>query len=264
MSRIHGSIDTTLTMQSLAAPDTVFSKSVFTSHQLHTENFRVNAIQRLQPDWILGILVTCFILFAWTQVFYPKRVQQIFRSPFSKRFINQLTRDGNLFRERVSVAMGIVYVLTFSLLLFECNEQILKIKFPLVQGITLYWAITLFNLTYLIIKVTLIQFLGIVFKTRETTYNYLLNMLIFSLISAPVMLVALVFALYLKTPVLLPLCLTFFILQFLFRLFRGFFIGIALTKFSYLFLFVYLCTLEILPLLVIAKVLLSQAQSAGG
>jgi hypothetical protein len=32
----------------------------------------------------------------------------------------------------------------------------------------------------------------------------------------------------------------------------------TLTKFSYLFLFVYLCSLEILPLLVLIKILLNQ------
>jgi hypothetical protein len=39
-------------------------------------------------------------------------------------------------------------------------------------------------------------------------------------------------------------------------LLRGFLIGISITKFSWLFLFVYLCTLEILPLVVFLKVVL--------
>ena len=132
------------------------------------------------------------------------------------------------------------------------------------HGIVLYWVITLFNIAVLAVKVALVQLLGMVFKTRETTYNYLLNMLIFALLSAPVMMVVLVFILYLKLPVLLYICLVIFILLFIFRFVRGFFIGIALTKFSYLFLFVYLCSLEILPLLVIAKILLNQGQYAGG
>jgi hypothetical protein len=33
-------------------------------------------------------------------------------------------------------------------------------------------------------------------------------------------------------------------------------IGISITKFSYVFLFVYLCSLEILPLVVLTKVVL--------
>ena len=263
MSSIHVSTDTTFTLQSLTAPDIVLSNSIFTSHQLHPGSFRVNEVRRLQPDWVLGILVFCFIILAWTQVFYHQRLRQIFRAPFSKRFINQLNRDGNLFKERVSVALGTVYILTFSLLLYEYNEHILKITFPMYHGIALYGVIALCYIAALAVKVAFVQFLGIVFNTRETTYSYLLNMFIFALLSGMVILFILAFILYLKSPVLLNLCLIIFTLLFVFRFVRGFFIGIAMTKFSYLFLFVYLCSLEILPLLVLIKILLIQAQSAG-
>ena len=263
MSLINSSVDTTLTLQSLAAPGTVFSRSIFTPHQLHPVNLRVNEIKQLQPDWVLGIIIFCFIMFAWVQVFYHKRIRQIFRAPFSQRFINQLTRDGNLFKERISVALGIVYVLTSSLLLFEFNEQILKLTFPGFRGIVLYVAIILLIVIALSVKVTIVQLLGIVFRTRETTYNYLLNHLIFALISGPVIMIALVFILYLKFPILLNICMFIFLVMLLFRFVRGFFIGFTLTKFSYLFLFVYLCSLEILPLLVFIKLLLNLSRSAG-
>ncbi len=263
MNGIHYDTDTTFTMQSMAAPDMVYVRSPFAGHLLHPEDFKTDMIQRLQPDWIMGILIFCLILLAWTQVFYHKRIRQVFRAPFSKRFINQLTRDGNLFKERISVTLGIVYLLCFSLLLYEFNEQILKIDFRIIHGVALFGVIILANLGILTVKVALVQLIGGVFKTRETTYNYLLNLLIFALLTGPLMLGILVLILYLKLPVFLYICLVIFILVFIFRFIRGFFIGLALSKFSYLFLFVYLCSLEILPLLVIIKILLNLAQPAG-
>ncbi len=199
--------------------------------------------------------MSCFILLAWVQVFYPKRIQQIFRAPFSRRFINQLTRDGNLFQERIGVALGIIYILAYSLFLYELNEQILKLNFPGISGISLYWLITLVNIGIITAKVIMVQFLGIVFKTKETTANYQLNILIFALLSGPAILISLVFIIYLKSVILIYLCVVLFTLVFILRFIRGFFIGMALTKFSYLFLFVYLCSLEILPLLVLIKIL---------
>ena len=264
MNGIHNATDTTFTMQSMAAPDVVYARSPFAGHLLQPGDVKTSMTEHIQPDWIMGILLLCFILLAWTQVFYHKRIRQVFRAPFSKRFINQLTRDGNLFKERISVTLGIIYLLTFSLLLFEFNEQILKIDFGIIHGVALFGMITLANLVILTVKVTLVQLIGGVFRTRETTYNYLLNLLIFALLTGPLMLGILVLILYLKLPVLLYICLIVFILVFIFRFVRGFFIGIALTKFSYLFLFVYLCSLEILPLLVIIKILLNLAQPAGG
>ena len=263
MSRIKSSTDTTSTFQSIAMPQPVFEKSIFQSHQLKPTGFHINQVNNAQPDWILAILVFCFILLAWGQVFYHRRIQQIFRAPFSKRFINQLTRDGNLFRERISVALGIVYILAFSLFLYEFNAKILGFTFHGVTGISLYGLITVIHICILTAKVALVQLLGIVFKTWETTNNYLLNLLIFALLMGPVLLTGMVFVIYLKSIVLIYICITVFIALLLFRFIRGFFIGMVLRKFSYLFLFVYLCSLEILPLLVLIKILLDITHPTG-
>jgi hypothetical protein len=264
MSRIDASTDTTFDLQSIAAPQIVFAESIFTDNQLQPGKFEIKQTPSYQPDWILAIFIFCIILISWARVFYLKRIQQIFKAPFSKRFISQLTRDGNLFRERVSVALGIVFVLVMSLFLYELNQKILGFTFPPLREIGLFWSILLVFIAFLVVKVALIQLLGIIFKTRETTNNYLLNMLVFNLVSGPVLLVGLILLLYLKSVFLLYLCLIILLLLFIFRFMRGLYIGISLTKFSYLFLFVYLCSLEILPLLVIIKLLVNHANSAGG
>ncbi len=263
MNRIHFSTDTTLTLQSASFPQPVFGKSIFQAHQLQPDDFHIIQFRKEQPDWILAIIMVCFILLAWVQVFYPKRVLQIFRAPFSKRFINQLTRDGNLFKERIVIALGIVYILTYALMLFELNEQILGFSVPGLSRVSLYWLIVIVYVGFLTAKVALVQLLGAIFKTRETTGNYLLNLLIFALLSGPVLLTALVFIIYLKLVILLYICLFIFALLLVFRFMRGFFIGMALTKFSYLFLFVYLCSLEILPFLVLIKILLNNTHHTG-
>jgi len=249
--------DTTFFLESLASPPIEYTQSVFGAHLLHSGSFKPKEHPKYTQDWILGILLFCFVLIAWTQFFYFKRIRQIFKAPFSKRFLNQLLRDGNLFNERVSLTFGLVYLLTVSLLLLQMNERIWGFDFFSLHGIPLFLVILLFFMGYWLIKVLLIRFLGIVFRTRETTYNYLLNLLIFCLITGPVTLLFLVVIIYLKSDFLLYFCLIVFSLLFFFRVMRGFFVGIRLRKFSYLFLFVYLCSLEILPLLVLIKLLLN-------
>ncbi|MFA5727673.1 MAG: DUF4271 domain-containing protein, partial [Saccharofermentanaceae bacterium] len=85
---------------------------------------------------------------------------------------------------------------------------------------------------------------------------YMLNLLVFCLITGPVILIFLVFIVYMKSDFLLYCALVIFSIFFIFRVLRGFYIGMGLRKFSFLFLFVYLCSLEILPLLVLVKLLL--------
>ncbi len=252
----HQSPDTTTLLESSLLTTPTFSPSPFTNHALQTVQFRNRESHQLQPDWILGILVSGFILLAWAQVFYHRRVRQVFQAPFSKRFINQLIRDGNLFKERVSVALGTLYLLTFSLLLYQVNEMILHTAFFHLPPWGIYSLILLGVTCYWLGKIITIQFLSVVFNTMTTTRAYLLNTLIFCLIIGILLLPLLVLVLYLKSILILWICLICFTLIFIFRVMRGFFIGISLTKFSYLFLFVYLCSLEFLPLLVLVKIFL--------
>ncbi|MDP1621446.1 MAG: DUF4271 domain-containing protein [Bacteroidales bacterium] len=263
MNQIETSPDTTLTLQSAVFPQPVYVKTIFSSSELRPTDFQITHAHKTQPDWMPAILVLCFILLAWGRVFYPKRIRQILRAPFSKRFINQLTRDGNLFVERITIALGFIYFLTFSLFLYEFNEQILGFTFHGMSGISLYLLIIMFVIGMQVVKVALIHMLGIIFKTREITGNYLLNLLIFGLISGPLLLMLITLIIYLNSVILLYITISVFILLFIFRFVRGFFIGMALTRFSYLFLFVYLCSLEILPLLVLIKFLLNLTQDSG-
>ncbi len=257
MKHLHCSPDTTWPAQSTPVSSPVYTRSVFVAHKLVPSDFGTLRLRDVRPDWMPGILITCFILIAWAQVFYFKRIRQIFQAPFSRRFMNQLTRDGNLFTERVSLAFGLVYVLIFSLFIFLCNQYILHLAVPGVEGFTLYAIICLLFTCYVGAKAAVVNLLGAIFRTRETTADYQLNLLVFALIIGPVMLPGLVLAIYLNSPLMTAISAILAGVLLAFRFLRGFFIGLELRKFSYLFLFVYLCSLEILPLAVLAKLLLS-------
>jgi hypothetical protein len=262
MNSLHASPDTTFPQQSLVMPAKTYCQSPFSGHQLQPDFPATKTIEKYQPDWIAGLLIGFLVLLAWAQFYYFKRVKQILKAPLTRRFLNQLTRDGNLFKERVSIAIGIVYVLAFSLLIFQFNTLVLKAPVRGTHGFQQFLIITLLFTLFWFIKIFAIQFLGFVFKTRATTREYLTNILIFSLVSGLIILPVLIVAIYLKSVLLIYCCLSLVVLFFFFRLVRGFFIGINLTKFSYIFLIVYLCSLEILPLLILVKMLLNYMRSA--
>jgi hypothetical protein len=251
------STDSTADFQSLLSPAPAPAHSFFTSHSLKTSDIRPLPFPKYQPDWILVLLLLCFLLLAWVQVFSRRRLRQIMMAPYSKRFLNQLVRDGDLFSERISLATGFLYFITTSLFLYQLVEFIF-IREPqrFIGGFALFILIFTLLLGFWIVKIALIQLLSFIFKTRQTSREYLLNTLIFNILTGIFLLPLLVFAVYLKSEVFLWGCMTVFALFFFFRLLRGFLIGISITKFSWLFLFVYLCTLEILPLVVLLKLVL--------
>jgi len=251
------STDSTADLQSLLSPAPPARPSFFTSHQLKIQGIRPVQFNKYQPDWILGLLLLCFVLLAWVHVFYRRRLRQILMAPYSRRFLNQLVRDGNLFSERITLATGLIYFITTSLFLFQFYELILlKEAGKTLQGFLLFALISLFVLGFWILKIVLIRFLSFVFRTGQTSREYILNILIFNILTGILLLPLLVITVYLKSIIFLWMCMIIFALFLFFQLVRGFLIGISIRKFSYLFLFLYLCSLEILPLIVLMKVFL--------
>jgi hypothetical protein len=247
--------DTTIEGQSIIYKDKAEIRSFFTGHLLKANRIQHHNYNLYQPDWILALLIVCFILQAWVQFVYRKRFRQLVLAPFSKRFLNQLVRDGNLFNERLSLALGIIYFISISLLIYEVNDLLLEGQIPPpLKEFSFFLIIMLLLFFFWIIKVTGIRMLGMVFKTENTTGMYLLNVLVINIITGMVLIPLLVLVIYLKSVFLLYITLFIIILSLLFLFVRGFLIGLSLTKFSYLFLFVYLCTLEILPLIILIKI----------
>jgi hypothetical protein len=249
------SSDSTEEMQSIffghAEKPTVF----FTSRSHHpVAGTRFIPSQKWQPDWILGILLSCFIILAWVRFFYPRRLAQILVAPYSKRNMNLLTREGKLLTERISVGLGVIYCLLFPLMayMFYDLSGLQKYNNHL-SGFTVYLTLIAVLLLFWSVKILVIKFLGTTFRTQETTSEYLLNTMIFNFLIGLVLLPLLIFVVYLKSVFFLRISFVVTLLLLLFSFVRGFMIGILLRKFSYLYLFVYLCSLEILPLIVLMK-----------
>ena len=249
--------DTTSDMQSIVFPVNPVKTSFFTSHLLKSGQINPVSFIKFQPDWILVLFLLSFGLLAWIQISFSKRLKQILLAPYSKRFLNRLVRDGNVIKERISVALVILYFIGIPLFLYQMNILLLHHKIYNLTGFRMYLWIVVSLLIYWLVKILLIRFLGKIFKTYQATYEYILNIFILIFISGIFLLPLLVLTVYLKSVFLLYICLIFFILLFLFRFIRGFIIGISVSKFSYMLLIVYLCSLEILPVIILAKLILS-------
>ena len=252
-----GCNDTTAGMESIVFPAKPVKTSFFTSHLLRTDGVSPVTIAQFQPDWIFFLFLLSFGLLAWIQVSYSKRLRQILLAPYSKRFLNQLIRDGNIIKERISIALAIVYFTGTSLLLYQVNILLIHHPFFHVSGFLMYLWITAGLLVYWLVKIVMVRFIGKIFKTYQATYEYILNIVILIFVTGILLLPILVITVYLKSVLLLYICLVFFVLSFIFRFVKGFLIGISVSKFSYLLLFVYLCSLEILPVIILAKLILS-------
>jgi hypothetical protein len=249
--------DTTFLMESVVFPQKPPASSFFTSHSLKPGSIAPASMNKFQPDWLLGLFLACFVSLAWVQVFSFKRFRQVLLAPYSKRFLNQLARDGNLFNERISLALVLVYVIGMSVFLYQSSFMIFSEGLFDLSGFRFYLVCASGLVAYWLVKIGAVRILGSIFKTFQQTNEYLLNILILNSVSGVFTLPFLILAVYLKSQAFLYICLIIFSLFLLLRIYKGFLLGISISKFSYLLLFVYLCALEFLPLVIVTKIILT-------
>ena len=106
-----------------------------------------------------------------------------------------------------------------------------------------------------LVKILVIWLISVTFKNKETAKEYIQNILIYNLVTGILLLPLLLLIIYTYHEMFLYLAGGLVLIMIFLRFIRGIAIGLSDSKFSLIHLFLYLCTLEILPLLVAAKFL---------
>jgi len=206
-----------------------------------------------QPFWVSSILVLCFILLAWGRLFYRRRLEMIFRAVFAKNFANQLIREGNLFNERIGPVLFFIYLVVMAMIVFQALP-IYDVEIPMPPPL-IFLSLMGFFLGLWALKAVVVKLLSLLFNTNENSRELLANMNVYNLFAGIVLLPLVSCMAFAHTDIFFYISLVIIIIIYTLRIIRELFIGITLIKFSVFHLFLYLCTLEILPLIVLAKIL---------
>ncbi|MFV0599172.1 MAG: DUF4271 domain-containing protein [Bacteroidales bacterium] len=197
--------------------------------------------------WIFGLIFISILIYGiFIKAFYSK-IKLIFKGVYS-----------NITVFPISI---LLFVPNFSLLIYApliyYNYLIYS---PINSHFGTYLLIVLVALIFFLIKYVLIYFFGILFRLEALCSKYNFNHTLF-FITDGLVLIPFVFLFYflpnnLQFSMLIASIIAISIL-FLFRLLRGFALVFKNTKASQFYLFVYLCTVEFLPIIIIYKYLFS-------
>jgi hypothetical protein len=182
-------------------------------------------------------------------------MQQIFKAFFAGRLFSQLSREGGILGERVSLFLFSSYLLGLTLFFYKIYEFYCIIPSSFFSSFFLYLDILGGVIIFYIFKLGLFNIIGFIFKAKRDISDYVLNVYILGQISGIVLLPVIVFITYMPTKYVIYAGLVSLILLYLYSMFRGVTMAASKVKISVYYLFLYLCTLEILPLFLIAKVL---------
>ncbi len=193
------------------------------------------------------------MLIAIIQASVPRRLQQVFRSVALPYYVNQLEREGDLLSERMSLALLFVYNSSLALLLYKLAIIYSPGLLINVHGFFLFLGIFAIFIVLSLIKAVVVTFIGNVFKTTRSAHDYLVNNMIFNIVTGLLLFPAVIFCIYIDEPVYLWIAGFIVVILLVYRFIRSFMIGLSNTRYSIFYLFLYLCTLEILPLLLLLK-----------
>ncbi|CAI8237389.1 MAG: Uncharacterised protein [Cryomorphaceae bacterium] len=198
-------------------------------------------------DIIFVLLTISFLLIAMLKSFYWNHAKLLFMGIFAQRYANQYLREENAFTERVSFITFLLMSINISLIILKLVPKTSVLEtFSLIVGVMLFF----------IIKIGLILLLGSIFRVKDIAklgiFFSLLFDRTFGFLLFPLIILVYFFAFNI-TPFIMLILAIIFIVLLLLKLFWLWKIGTNAFGLSHFYIFLYLCTLEISPLLLLGK-----------
>ena len=231
-------------------------ESIFKENSLKSNNFSEKQNYHNQ-DWITGIIILILVMVSYVKNSNSKRLKTLLNCLGSLRFVSQLTRDGSIFSQQGAAELFVIFILTSALFIF----QILNFYNLNILHFNNFFTFSIISLSLFLLytfKSFILKTIGIIFQLKREFSEYIINLFVFNeaigIALIPVVL-GIAFLNYGKL-VLINLGLIIVVLFYFYRIIRGIGIASVNSKFSKFYLFLYLCTLEVLPLIVLIKIFL--------
>jgi hypothetical protein len=213
--------------------------------------------QPQQKDYLFYMLISIVFLLAITKQLFPKYFDNLFLLMFQASFRQRQTREQMMQQILPSLLMNIFFVLVaglFIALLADIHEWLN----------TTFWWLTLYSIALLtlvyIFKYLVIQFMGWVFNAKEqaSTYGFIVFLInkVIALVLLP-LLFLLAFSSGYAQDVILTIAACAVILLLIFRYIISLTIIRGALNIHPLHFFIYLCGIELMPMLIMYKVMFS-------
>ena len=198
-------------------------------------------------DIIVVLLTVSFLLIAILRASYWKYAKLLFMGVFAQRYANQYLRQENAFTERVSFITFLLMSINISLIILKLVPKTSVLEtFSLIAGVMLFF----------ILKIGLILLLGSILRVKDIAKLGLFFSFLFDralgFFLFPLLIALYFFAFNISSFVMLIVTIVFIVLLLL-KLFWLWKIGTNAFGLSHFYIFLYLCTLEISPLLFLGK-----------
>ena len=214
-------------------------------------------LQRTNPDWLVGVLVLSFLLFATVRLIFDKYLSQLMQSTINYSTFTRSFRERyfNLFH--ASFRLDLIFSMVMALFSYQFISAY-KINFGVSKSFYVYLICLGMVIGYFTAKKIIYFLIGILTESKKEVQEYLFSITVFNRVLGFFLLpvsATIAFVPLSQVEPLLFFGLFIILVFYLLSLIRGGKIFLK-KQFSISYLILYLCTLEFLPLILIYNLLL--------
>jgi len=263
-----------LSMVLIKAPDPKrenrFRDSLFKANLVTNLNFRewesrfkkaeqqydAGKLRKKGELWVIGFVLTALILFAILRHMFFNELSAIITAFFSNRVLGQINKEEKFFNSWPFVFLYLLFGFTIGMFLYQCGKYF-QLSYSY-SGFQWFLRLSMIVIGVFTIKVVLLRFLGFLFDSVKLVKEYI-SILYLSYFNAALLFLPIVIAFSLTPTRFAPyyIYLSFLLISFIvfFQFTRAISNILSSYKFPKLYLILYLCALEICPILVLIKAL---------
>lgn len=208
-------------------------------------------------DWMIGVVIVSFVIFAWTRMIYGKYIGMLMQSAVNFFTARRVYQESNVVLGRVFLILNILFFINIGLFTAQC-VNLYGITTGDLSGFMQFGVFTLAFMAIYLSRTIILKILDFIFDTHAFgAYNFNIYLFgkVYGLLLLP--LVAVIpFVPDSLSEKLMWVGIGLYVFFYVMTLFRGLRICFK-NRVSIFYLFFYLCALEILPLLTIYKCLIN-------
>ncbi|MDB5010097.1 MAG: hypothetical protein JWR67_2969 [Mucilaginibacter sp.] len=260
-----------ISMQYIKYPDSALSKQ-FIAHTLK-ENlyaganfldipFKTKSIlkdghnRKTRDQWIIFTIIGLLIYTALLNITLNKDIKNVLQSFYSKRAVSQAGKDESYINFWAFIGLFLLFGFTFGL--FLCQLATYNNAYYSISGVRLFVSLSFIIIALFAVKFLALKIIGFIFDINKLVSEYIsILCLTYFNIAFVFLPVALCFSLLDAKfiPYLLAIALLLIVLILIWLYLRSSVNIISNFRFHKFYLFIYLCALEICPILILIKAL---------
>lgn len=229
---------------------------LFKGHLLKQKNPNALPLNDFVSDWFTIALLILLALFTSFRFFYYRIFKQLISAFFNVTVSNQIVRDESVLLQRASLILSVISYLLAGMFLYQVSMHYNWQATYLQKGLLRFGLMAVAIAMAYSTKMVLLRFLSVVFGQERPVALYIFNIFLMLMMVGLVLLpvnILLAFAPSFMREGIIIGALIILGVMFTYRLLRATGIWVGIPGFSFLYLFLYLCTFEIAPLLIIWK-----------